>query len=225
MLSTFIILLKKDLLLEYRRKELFSGLFMTAILISFLFVFIINSLVMTSATRQGLATGAVFIAGILAGLIAVERSLRSDFSSRALERLQLLRVPLISFYLAKTAYNFLAIFFAIILCYFVMLAAFGLSLSSLVGMLLLALPVSLAVAALLSLLAGMTYNSRLGAMLLVIIGLPLLLPLLAFAIDVALTLAAQGAIELGSVSYNFVLGLLTFYLLLGINLADHVYRT
>jgi heme exporter protein B len=224
MLRSLGILLKKDLLLECRRKELFSGLFMSAILISFLFVFIINSLVMTSATRQGLATGAVFVAGILAGLIAVERSLKSDFSSRALERLQLLRVPLVSFYLAKTAYNFLAIFFAMLLSYIVMLAAFGMPFFSLLGMMLLALPVSLAVAALLSLLAGMTYNSRLGAMLLVIIGLPLLLPLFAFAIDVALTLAAQGSIELGSMSYNFVLGLLTFYLLLGINLADHVYR-
>jgi heme exporter protein B len=225
MLRSLTVLLSKDLRLEFRRKELFSGLFMTAILISFLFVFVINSLVMTSATRQGLATGAVFIAGILAGLIAVERSLKSDFSNRALERLQLLQVPLTSFYLAKTIYNFLAIFLAMLLSYLVMLAAFGMPLSSFAGMTILALPVSLAVSALLSLLAGMTYNSRLGAMLLVIIGLPLLLPLLAFAIDVALLLAAQGTIDLGSMSYNFVLGLLTFYLLLGINLADHVYRS
>ena len=221
----FWILLKKDLALEFRKKELFAGLTMCCILISFIFIFAINSLQLESDTKLALGTVAVFISGLLSGVLSIERSLKSDFQNKALERLVVMRCSMLSFYLAKCAYNFIFVLFGFVISFgFISASLTSGPWSTWLPVLGLALPCSIAISALLSLLAGITYNSRLGGLLLAIIGLPLLMPLLAFVTELAIQIALTGSFNPASVSYNFVLGLLAFYLLLGINLAEYVYR-
>jgi len=187
-LSTFYILLKRDLTLAYRhRAELANPLLFFIIVIS-LFPLGISP---ESTTLQGIAPGVIWVAALLAAMLSLDSLFRSDFEDGTLEQMALSAHSLPILVLAKVLAHWLVTGLPLIL-----LAPFlGIllflpenAMLTLIATLALGTPVLSLVGAI---GVALTVGLRRGGVLLSLLVLPLYIPVLIFAAG-AVNNAAMG---------------------------------
>jgi heme exporter protein B len=188
MISPFLALLKRDLLLAFRhRGELANPL------LFFLIVVTLYPLGVSpeEALLRKIAPGVIWIAALLAALYSLENMFRSDFDDGSLEQMALSPYPLSLLVLAKVLAHWLVsglpmLLLAPLLALFLSMpspALTVLELTLLIGTPLLSLIGSIGVA--------LTVGLRRGGILLTLLVLPLYIPVLIFATN-AVSAAAAG---------------------------------
>lgn len=102
-------LLRKDLQLEFRTKDMLSSLLMLGLLTLVVLSFAFDP---TSDLREEAAPGALWVAVIFAGVLGLNRSFLSERDNDCLQGLLLCPIDRGTIYLAKTIGNFLFIMIA-----------------------------------------------------------------------------------------------------------------
>jgi heme exporter protein B len=187
-LSTFYILLKRDLTLAYRhRAELANPLLFFIIVIS-LFPLGISP---ESTTLQGIAPGVIWVAALLAAMLSLDSLFRSDFEDGTLEQMALSAHSLPILVLAKVLAHWLVTGLPLILLapvLGILLFLPDTAMLTLIATLALGTPVLSLVGAI---GVALTVGLRRGGVLLSLLVLPLYIPVLIFAAG-AVNNAAMG---------------------------------
>jgi len=187
-LSTFYILLKRDLTLAYRhRAELANPLLFFIIVIS-LFPLGISP---ESTALQGIAPGVIWVAALLAAMLSLDSLFRSDFEDGTLEQIALSAHSLPILVLAKVLAHWLVTGLPLILLapfLGILLFLPDTAMLTLIATLALGTPVLSLVGAI---GVALTVGLRRGGVLLSLLVLPLYIPVLIFAAG-AVNNAAMG---------------------------------
>jgi len=187
-LSTFYILLKRDLTLAYRhRAELANPLLFFIIVIS-LFPLGISP---ESKALQGIAPGVIWVAALLAAMLSLDSLFRSDFEDGTLEQMALSAHSLPILVLAKVLAHWLVTGLPLILLapfLGILLFLPDTAMLTLIATLALGTPVLSLVGAI---GVALTVGLRRGGVLLSLLVLPLYIPVLIFAAG-AVNNAAMG---------------------------------
>ena len=187
-LSTFYILLKRDLTLAYRhRAELANPLLFFIIVIS-LFPLGISP---ESTALQGIAPGVIWVAALLAAMLSLDNLFRSDFEDGTLEQMALSAHSLPILVLAKVLAHWLVTGLPLILLapfLGILLFLPETTMLTMIATLALGTPVLSLVGAI---GVALTVGLRRGGVLLSLLVLPLYIPVLIFAAG-AVNNAAMG---------------------------------
>lgn len=177
LIQIFLTVIKRDLLLAYRhRSEMISPI------LFYVIVLVLFPLALTpeQTLLQALAPGIIWVAALLATLLATDHIFRDDFNDGSLEQMLLNPLPLSLLVLAKVFAHWLVTGLPLILITPLLAMAFYLSIKTqliLVLSLLLGTPI-------LSLLGAITVALTLGlrnsGILLALLALPLYIPVLIF---------------------------------------------
>jgi len=176
--TAFWVLLKRDLRLAYRhRNELFNPLFF------FILVVMLFPLGTTPEKEllMTMAPGVIWVAALLASMLALDTLFRADYEDGTLEQILLSPHPLSVLVLAKIISHWLVTGFPMILLA-PMLAVFMYLPEEGLGVLMLTLAIGTPILSLVGAIGmGLTVGLRRGGMLLSLLVLPLYIPVLIFS--------------------------------------------
>ena len=222
----FLLLLRKDLFLELRSREMLVLAFALSILLS-----VIVSAGLANAAIENEAMCRVFptvlwIVFLFTATLSIERSFEHEREHCALEGLLLLsEVSPASFYLSKLLSNFVFMFLAQIFGLFLLGGLLSVSIFGRSGELLFSsLLVVFGYCSIATLLAAVSFQGRLKGMLLPIILLPLLFPIFFAASEITGELLVANRFDSMSPWLSLIIGLDVLYVFLGINLFGQVVR-
>lgn len=177
MLNAFITIIRRDLMLALRRlSDVFATLFFFVIVVS-LFPLAIGP---ESDTLRLIAPGIVWVAALLASMLALERLFSIDFADGTLEQLLLTPQPLYLLVLGKIITHWLVTGLPLVLIAPVLGLQYDLSLDAL-GVLIFTLLLGTPVLSLIGAIgAALTLGLRGGGVLISLLVLPLTIPVLIF---------------------------------------------
>ncbi len=196
-------LIKKDLIQEWRSKELLSAMLAFAILTLFIFNYALG---ISPQTQTALATGVIWVLLVFAGTLGVNRSFVAEQDQGCFDALLLGAPNLGLVYIAKMLSNFLVmvILLAILLPVYSLLYNFSLFNLRFIGLLLLG---AWAYSAMATLLAGLSVQTRMRDLLLPVLLFPLIMP-----VNMAVVKAGAGILEgLAWADYSIWFTLLIVY--------------
>ncbi len=181
MLMTFATLIRRDLLLAWRRK---SDLLVTVsffVMVATLFPLGVGP---EPALLKAMAPGVVWVAALLAALLAQARLFEADYADGTLEQMLLVPEPPSLLVLAKVTAHWLVSGFPVLLLTPILALQFGLTWAD-IYWLCLALLIGTPVLSLVGAVgAALTLGLRNPALLAMIVTLPLLIPVLIFGAGV-----------------------------------------
>ena len=182
-------LIHKDLVVEYRTRQVWPAMLLLGIIVAVVFNL---QLELLPEQRPAAAGALLWLAILFAGLVAIERTCATEQQDGCWEGLTLYPLPPSMIYLAKLAVSFVALLAleCLLVPLFVVLADVPL-LRYAWAMVLVAVLGSLGMAAVGTLVSALTYGQRQRGAVLSLLALPLLLPLL-FAASEATRLIAEG---------------------------------
>ena len=171
-------IVQKDLIAEYRSRELFTAMFVFSILVIFIFNF---ALELDIQTRRSVTSGVMWATFVFAGTLGLNRSLAAEQDRGSFDGLLLAPVDRSAIYFGKVISNlaFMLIVQAVVLP--VYSALYGVNLFQ-PGLLLVILLGSIGYTAIGTLLASMAVQTRTRDILLPILLFPVVLPLLIAAV-------------------------------------------
>jgi heme exporter protein B len=171
-------IVQKDLIAEYRSRELFTAMFVFSILVIFIFNF---ALELDIQTRRAVTSGVLWATFVFAGTLGLNRSLAAEQDRGSFDGLLLAPVDRSAIYFGKVISNlaFMLIVQAVVLP--VYSALYGVNLFQ-PGLLLVILLGSIGYTAVGTLLASMAVQTRTRDILLPILLFPVVLPLLIAAV-------------------------------------------
>lgn len=186
MLGSLWALIKKDLIQEWRSKDLISAMLAFAILSLFIFNYALG---LAPQAQASLATGIVWVLLVFAGTLGVNRSFAIEQDQGCFDALLLGAPDLGLVYLAKMLSNWLIMALLTILLLPIYSVLYNFSLFNLrfIGLLLLG---AWAYSAMATLLAGLSVQTRMRELLLPILLFPLLMP-----VNMAVVKAGAGILE------------------------------
>ena len=176
--SAFTVLLKRDLLLAFRRRAEIANPLLFFVLITALFPLGLGS---NSKMLQAFAPGVIWVAALLAALLSLDSIFRSDFEDGSLEQLMLSSHPVSVLVLGKIIAHWLITGLPLLLVSPLLGVLLGLpadGIKTLFFTLLLGSPVLSLIG---SVGVALTVGLRKGGMILSLLVLPLYIPLLIFA--------------------------------------------
>lgn len=178
LLSAFIALLKRDLILAFRhRAELVNPLLFFVLVVT-LFPLGTGA---NSPLLQAMAPGVIWVAALLAAMLSLETIFRSDFEDGSLELLILSAHPTSVLVLAKVLAHWLVTGLPLIIIAPLLALFLGLD-ADVIGLLVLTLLLGTPVLSLIGAVAiALTVGLKRGGMLLAILILPFYVPVLIFA--------------------------------------------
>ena len=185
--SAFTVLLKRDLLLAFRRRAEIANPLLFFVLITALFPLGLGS---NSKMLQAFAPGVIWVAALLAALLSLDSIFRSDFEDGSLEQLMLSSHPVSLLVVAKVSAHWLVTGLPLVIVaplLGVLLALSGGAIAVLVLTLLLGTPILSLIGAV---GVALTIGLRRGGIILSLLVLPLYVPVLIFAADAVVTAAA-----------------------------------
>ena len=185
--SAFTVLLKRDLLLAFRRRAEIANPLLFFVLITALFPLGLGS---NSKMLQAFAPGVIWVAALLAALLSLDSIFRSDFEDGSLEQLMLSSHPGSLLVVAKVSAHWLVTGLPLVIVaplLGVLLALSGGAIAVLVLTLLLGTPILSLIGAV---GVALTIGLRRGGIILSLLVLPLYVPVLIFAADAVVTAAA-----------------------------------
>ena len=183
----FVVLLKRDLTLAFRRRSEMVNPLLFFVLVTTLFPLGVGA---DPALLRSIGPGIIWVAALLAALLSLESVLRSDFEDGSLEQLMLSAHPLSVLMLAKVLAHWLVTGLPLLLVAPLLGLLLGLSgeaIVTLVQTLALGTPVLSLVG---TIGVALTVGLRKGGMILSLLVLPLYIPVLIFAAD---AVASTGA--------------------------------
>lgn len=221
----FLVLLRKNLLLELRSMEALALLFSLVALLAVVFSLALQLAVVPQSLVARIYPAVLWSIFPLVAVLFSGKSQESEVRDGALEGLLLAGARPEALYLAKVCSETFYLSFAAI----VAAAVLGVLLDTIelnallrhaaVGTLL-----SAGVAALSVLLGGAALNSRLRALLLPLLVVPMLFPPLFAALQLSFEVSAGAGLDPGSIWLSLLIGVDLLYVVLGINLYEQVLR-
>lgn len=186
--SAFAVLLKRDLVLAYRRRAELANPLLFFILITALFPLGLGS---NKPILQAVGPGVIWVAALLAALLSLDGMFRSDFEDGSLEQLMLSSHPVSLLVMAKISAHWLVTGLPLV----IVAPLLGVLLSlpgDAVGVLVLTLLLGTPILSLIGAVGvALTVGLRRGGIILSLLVLPLYVPVLIFASD-AVSTAASG---------------------------------
>jgi ABC-type transport system involved in cytochrome c biogenesis permease component len=224
-LNIVVILIGKEIRLEWRGKEFLTLLVCNSIVISILVGAGVSSSVIDARTTTKVFPMLLWTVFLLSGTSAVSRTSESELEGHGFEGLLLAGVTGAQMYLAKVAVtaalfllNFLLLLTLLsatldqkLLEYALQLVAIGAG-------------ACLALAALVVLLVGVAGTSRLRGVLVPLLALPLLFPLFFAGVEMTSNVVLYGGLPVGSVWPSILVCINALYVILGINLFELAIR-
>lgn len=188
MIKAFFVIVRRDLILAFRRRSEIANPLFFFILIVTLFPLGIGA---QPQLLQAMAPGVIWVSALLAAMLSLDSLFRSDFDDGSLEQLLLSPHPVPVLVLAKICAHWLVAGLPL-LCIAPLLAVFlGLperALATLLATLMLGTPILSLIGAI---GVALTVGLRRGGMILSLLVLPLYIPVLVFASN-AVDMAASG---------------------------------
>jgi heme exporter protein B len=220
-----LVLLRKDLLVEARRREALATLLFLSVLLGVVVALgIHNSFVQPSVVYK-LTPTLFWVVFILAGSVSIGKTSEYDQQLRAIDGVLLSGVSYSTMYVAKTLSNLIIILVGQVVAFFTFALLLNVDVSAIFGeFMVVALGVVVAYSSLLTLLSGIASSSRLRSLLLPLIALPLMFPLFFCAVEICGELFANRQVAWDSVWVSLLLGLDVVYFVLGLNLYEYVIR-
>jgi heme exporter protein B len=168
-------LLRKDLQIEFRTKDMLSSLLMLGLLILVVLSFAFDP---TSDLREEAAPGALWVAVIFAGVLGLNRSFLAERENDCLQGLLLCPVDRGTIYLAKTIANFIFMMLAQLVIVPIFIFFFNLPVTwSIAGVFLTLALGGLGFSALGTLFAAISVRTRAREVMLPLLLLPLVVPI------------------------------------------------
>lgn len=209
-------LIKKDLIQEWRSKDLLSAMLAFAILTLFIFNYALS---LSPQNQTSLATGVIWVLLVFAGTLGINRSFAAEQDQGCFDALLLGAPDLGLVYLAKMLSNFLVmvILLVFLLPLYGLLYNFSLFSFRFIGLLLLG---AWAYSAMATLLAGLSVQTRMRDLLLPVLLFPLLMP-----VNMAVIKAGAGILEnLAWADYSIWFTLLAAYALIMTTISTVVFE-
>lgn len=213
-MSGFLPLLKKDLTIELRGKEVIISLFALSVLIAVFFGIGIENAFIEQKAAQRLFPTALWISFIFAASASVSRSLYYETELGALSSLICARVSLGTFFLAKVISNTIMNTAAFFLMNAALSAFFGIRVPLLEAVIIGGL-VSLGYASVATLMASMTLRTKLRELLLSLVLFPLLFPLFFAGHELTMSVILEGSLPADSAWLALLFVMDAGYLLCG----------
>ena len=208
-LNAFYFLLKRDLILNFRRRAEIANPLLFFIIVITLFPLGVGA---KPQLLQNMAPGVIWVAALLAAMLSLDHIFRSDFEDGSLEQLLLSGHPVSVLVLAKVAAHWLVTGLPLLVVAPLLAVLLGLpggAMGVLAVTLLLGTPVLSLVGAI---GVALTVGLRRGGIILSLLVLPLYIPVLIFASN-AVDMAASG------LSVTAQLSMLAAFLALALTLA------
>jgi heme exporter protein B len=181
-------LLRKDLQIEFRTKDMLSSLLMLGLLILVVLSFAFDP---TSDLREEAAPGALWVAVIFAGVLGLNRSFLAERENDCLQGLLLCPVDRGTIYLAKTIANFIFIMLAQLVIVPIFIFFFNLPVTwNIAGVFLTLALGGLGFSALGTLFAAISVRTRAREVMLPLLLLPLVVPIFIAGVKVTARLLA-----------------------------------
>ena len=192
MLDAFLTLLKRDLLLAFRRRsDVFTVLFFFIIVVS---IFPLGISFEREVLKQ-IAPGVVWVAALLASTLALERIFANDYADGTLEQMLLTPQPLGVLVFAKTLAHWLLTGLPLVLIAPLAGLQYHLSATT-IGTLMLVLLIGTPILSMIGAIgAALTLGLRGGGILISLLVLPLYIPVLVYGSG-AIEAAMQGDVSL-----------------------------
>lgn len=186
--QAFYVLLKRDLLLAFRRRAEMVNPLLFFVLVITLFPLAVGN---KPQLLQNMAPGLIWVAALLAAMLSLDSIFRSDFEDGSLEQLLLSAQPVSLLVLAKVTAHWLVTGVPLIIIAPLLGGLLGLSGQS-IGVLMLTLLLGTPVLSLIGAIGvALTVGLRRGGIILSLLVLPLYVPVLIFASS-AVEMASAG---------------------------------
>ena len=224
-MKELLVLLRKDLLVEARRREALATLLFLSVLLGVVIALgIHNSFVQPSVVYK-LTPTLFWVVFILTASVSIGKTSEYDQQLRAIDGVLLSGVSYPTIFVAKTLSNLIIILVGQVVAFFSFALLLNVDVSVIFGeFMVVALGVVIAYSSLVTLLSGITSSSRLRSLLLPLIALPLMFPLFFCAVEICGELFANRKVAWDSVWVSLLLGLDVMYFVLGLNLYEYVIR-
>ncbi len=224
MSGAFTALLRKDFLYELRTGQTVVVALSFALLLGTLTAFGIQNAFLEPVVRERLMAPLCWVLFLVTASIVFGRAFHFERASGAIEGVVVSGASLVTFFLSKCVVFYLI---SILLHTSLVLVLSFLSQSEALfssEFVLLSAMVLFAYVPLVVLLLALSFTSRLGAVLLPLLSLPLLFPLFFAATELTQVLVTEGELNFSSFWFALVLSLDIFYLLCGLALFPPVIR-
>jgi heme exporter protein B len=216
--KAFLVLLKKELILEVRGRELFVLLLCSSLMTVVLVGAGVSSAIIDYDTTRKLYPMLLWIVFLLSTTSASVRAQESELEGRGFEGLLLVGVTGPQLYLSKLVVTAFLFWFDWILLVLLLGAVLDQNVYPIAGILVgIGLCASLCLAALVVLLSGLTGTSRLRGVLLPLLTIPLLFPLFFAGIELTTHALIFGVFDTSSIWVSLLLLIFTVFTIVGIN--------
>ncbi|MCB0310884.1 MAG: heme exporter protein CcmB [Bdellovibrionales bacterium] len=225
MIQSIFALIRKDLVLEWRRKEALVLSLSLSLLLSLTVSLGMHSAFLGAEEARAIFTPLVWIVSIFAATVSLGRSFEYETEFSAIDGLILSAVPLWQAYLSKVCVNFLVSLLSQLVAIASLSGFLNIDLSGMyLSLTFLSVGVMWGYAALATLLSGVSAHSSLRSLLLPLVLLPLIFPVFFSAVELSVELFATQSIGFGSFWLSLLLALLVLYTGLGCILFETVLR-
>jgi len=224
-LSRLLLLIKKDVQLEFRTKETLVLLISSGLLISGVVGAGVSATFLNAETVSRIFPMLLWVVFLLVSTTAVFRSHDSELEGHAFEGLLLAGVSPALMYLAKFIAIWCVLFVGFVVIDFSLVMLLGMTLTSKIWLtFLIAAPVTGSYSALIALLIGVSSTAQLKGVILPIIAIPLFFPIFFAATELTANLVLRGELDLSSPWFSILVVAWTLYVLAGVNLYEYVIR-
>jgi len=220
-----LLLIRKELQLEWRGREMITLLVCNALLMAILVGAGTSSAMLDSVTTTKIYPILLWVVFILSTLSSVTRSYEQELEARAFEGLLLSAVTGPQMYLSKVFVFSLLFFVEFSLLTFVLSVAMDISVAGVLkAILLVGLGASTALAALSVLLGAVASTSKLKGILMPLLAIPMLFPLFFAGVELTTELVLHGSLDPAAVWVSVLAVVNVVYLVMGVNLFDAAVR-
>ncbi|NIP38746.1 MAG: heme ABC transporter permease [Candidatus Dadabacteria bacterium] len=219
-MKTVISIIKKDLLSEFRSRDMFVSMFTFSLIIIFVFNLVLD---LTSNIKNLISPAALWITFLFSGSIGLSRSYSLEKESEAIKGILLAPVDRSLIYLGKFFSNliFLLIVEFITVPIFIILFnyEFGMKFIEITLVIILG---TIGFSTVGTLFSAISLNTRLREVLLPILYFPIIIPILLNAVRVTSTLLAGGSLSEVSSSLQVLIAFDIIFLSAGVLLYEYV---
>ncbi len=224
-MKAFLALIKKDLALEFRTKETLAVMLFLSLLCGAILSFGMQTTFLPDDAARKLFPVFIWFLCVLTAAVSVGRTYEYELQHGALDGVILTGVDPALLFLAKTCSTAILIFIGQVCSIIALAVLLNVSLFEVwLPLFVITAVVVVGYAALATMMAAMASTSKLRALLLPLILLPLLTPLFLAAVELSANLFASGALAYSSTWFSLLIGLDLLYVVLGINLYEYVIK-
>ena len=224
-MNQFLVLLKKEVLIEYRGGESLVLTVCLSLLLSLIAGLGVSLSFLNPDSVTRVAPALIWMVFLFSATSSTSRAFDYEAENSAILSLLLLEVAPWVIYLSKLVSLCTLVLFGHLLSTLCIALLVGIDLLSYWrAFLLISILVTVAYSALAVLLSAMVSTSRLRSLLLPLILLPLLFPLFLGAVEISGDLFVKGSFDLSAPWISTLFALDVIYVALGVNLYEHVIR-